>query len=108
MSAYGGPEVVQRPGAHGADGGLQERQRHRDHRRPRDLMATGRTGSGFGLSLLFDTEPHRATHQRSFPGRTCGDVTVPAPVIYPLKEANRAHVDLAARGTTGVALDPAA
>lgn len=76
----------------------------------RDLMSTGKTVSGFWLPLLFG---HRTALRDSmtdlFQGVRDGELSVPAPVVYPLSEAARAHEDIAARRTTGkVVLDPAA
>ncbi|MGW4160019.1 quinone oxidoreductase family protein [Streptomyces sp. SS162] len=76
----------------------------------RDLMATGKTVSGFWLPLLFG---HRTALRDSmadlFQAVRDGELAVPAPTVYPLSEAARAHEDMAARRTTGkVVLDPAA
>lgn len=76
----------------------------------RDLMAAGKTVSGFWLPLLFG---HRTALRDSmtdlFQAVRDGELTVPAPTVYPLSEAARAHEDMAARRTTGkVVLDPGA
>ncbi|MFE4633107.1 zinc-binding alcohol dehydrogenase family protein [Streptomyces sp. NPDC056773] len=74
----------------------------------RDLMGMGLSVTGFWLPLLYtQRDAMRNSMQDLFAAVIAGEITVPAPTVYPLSDVAQAHRDIAARRTTGkVALDP--
>jgi NADPH2:quinone reductase len=68
----------------------------------RDLMAAGKTVTGFWLPLLYTRRGVlRESMDALFAAVRDQDLTVPTPAVYPLEDAARAHTDIAARRTTG-------
>ncbi|KPI02924.1 NADPH:quinone reductase [Actinobacteria bacterium OK074] len=73
----------------------------------RELMARGVTVTGFWLPLLYARRGAlRTSLDDLVQAVRDNELTVPAPTVYPLAQAARAHTEMAARRTTGkVVLD---